>query len=205
MEWKVACEFANKNGYDISKSGVGCGEDHPVHSVSWYDVVKWCNARSQLERLTPVYTTNNAVYKTGKIEPDVNPQANGYRLPTESEWEWAARGAIHSCGYIYCGSNLIDEVAWYRGNSFGAAVDMYSGHGTWPTGLKRPNELGLYDMSGNVQEWCYDEPVKSFRSIRGGDWQSSADECAMCFRVDAYCKPEYRHPTFGFRLARNLL
>ncbi len=130
-----------------------------------------------------------------------------FRLPTEAEWEYAARGGNQSKGYTYSGSNNIDEVAWYDDNS---------GSNPHEVATKAPNELGLYDMSGNVWEWCQDwygsdyyssSPINnptgpssgSHRVIRGGSWYSNATLCRVANRND--CNPTYTNYYYGFRLA----
>ena len=155
------------------------GNIRPVENVSWNDIQEF------IEKL-------NA--KTGKK----------YRLPTEAEWEYAARGGDQSKGYKYSGSNNIDEVAWYTNNS---------GTQTHPVGQKQPNELGLYDMSGNVFEWCSDwygsyssgsqtnptGPAKgSYRVLRGASWNYTAWFCRVSDRY--FYAPSYRSGVFGFRL-----
>jgi formylglycine-generating enzyme required for sulfatase activity len=171
----------------------------PVIFVSWFDAVDYCNWRSQQEGLGEVYQINQQ-------QVDANWQASGYRLPTEAEWEYAARGGQQSQGFEYAGSNNIDEVAWYSENS---------GSKTQPAGQKKANELGLYDMSGNVWEWCWDwkaaYPISatndpkgpdtgSRRVVRGGSWYGYPARVRVANR--SYGTPDLRHGFIGFRLAR---
>ncbi len=137
---------------------------------------------------------NGATYKTGQTDPAVNSAANGYRLPTEAEWEWAARGGNASQGYTYSGSNDVNAVAWIKQNSSDGAKAV---------GTKEPNEIGLYDMSGNALEWCEDKVYGSTRRFRGGSWDNMAYAAAVDIRGDgagAYSRP----PHYGFRIARSL-
>ena len=198
-EWKTMREWAVANSYtDLAGAGEGSGDDHPVQNVSWYDVVKWINAKSQMEGLTPVYQANGATFKSGQIEPTINSAANGYRLPTDAEWEWAARGGVLSQGYTYSGSNDLDAVAWYIYNS---------GSTTHEIGTKASNELGIFDMSGNAWEWVFDAYDGSLRRVRGTGFGNHEDSAAVANR-DGRANPDYRYYDggrngVGFRLARN--
>jgi formylglycine-generating enzyme required for sulfatase activity len=190
-DWAVA------NGYsDLAGVGgtypAGAADSFPVCGVNWYDVVKWSNAKSEKEGLTPVYQLSGATYKTGQSAPTVNSGANGYRLPTEKEWEWAARGGVSSQGYTYSGSDDLNAVGWYVGNSGGETRFI---------GQKAANGSGFYDMSGNVSEWCWDIHESYFRCIRGGSWHAAADLCAVAVR--GYSSPYVRYSYIGFRLARS--
>lgn len=173
----------------------------PLIEVTWYGAVEYCNWLSDQAGLTKVYT----IY-IGAVDCDWD--ANGYRLPTEAEWEYAARGGNKSRGYRYSGSNTIDEVAWHDGNS---------GDETHPVGQKRPNELGIHDMSGNVWEWCWDwydsdyyseSPTNnptgpssgSYRVLRGGGWHSNAGYCRAATR--SHINPTIGSTYSGFRFLR---
>ena len=194
------------------------GNDLPVEQVSWLDCVVFANKLSEKMGLEKVYDIPKDV-KIGMEFDDVdwlgnsetamtlsksvvmNVEANGYRLPTEAEWEYAARGGET---FKYAGSNNLDEVAWYNGNS-----------GTHPVKNKKANGYGLYDMSGNVWEWCWDwysidEPSQnidpqgalsgSFRIYRGGGWYVFARTCRVAYRLSS--PPSDRYGSLGFRLLR---
>ena len=155
--------------------------------VTWYDCLEYCNKRSSIEGLKPCYRIN------GKdVAFDEN--ADGYRLPTEGEWVFAAIGGRRSHGYTYSGSNNIDAVAHYGGNS----------NSIQPVCTKKPNELGIYDMSGNVCEWCWDkyDSSGSGRIIRGGDWSDNIDHCSVFYRTTRDSLSASRYD--GFRLARSV-
>jgi len=177
------------------------GDNLPVEKVSWYDAVEFCNKKSRTEGLTPCYTGSGKNTKC-------NFSANGYRLPTEAEWEYAARGGTQSKGFKYSGSNNIDEVAWFQRNSENKVH---------PVGEKKPNELGIYDMSGNVWEWCSDwydgqyyknssthnpkgpESGKG-RVLRGGRWNTREHEYKITFRNYEY--PLTKIGKLGFRIVK---
>lgn len=130
-------QYADKPLYEIITN-----EKCAVANISFLEVVKYANWLSKIKNLQEVYL----ITEDGKIEWNKN--AKGYRLPTCKEWEWAAKGGNLSKGYKYPGSNNLDEVSWYRNNS-GDVIHI--------PGMKKPNELGIYDMFGNVGEWCWDE------------------------------------------------
>jgi formylglycine-generating enzyme required for sulfatase activity len=176
------------------------GDNLPMEQVSWYDAIEYCNKRSIKEGLTPVYSGSG-----NNIRCDF--KASGYRLPTEAEWEWAAKGGDKDFMiYEYSGSNSVDGVAWYSGNS---------GSRTHAVKTKGANGLGLYDMSGNVWEWCWDwygsyssgsqtDPAGvaggSNRVLRGGSWYDYAQSVRSAYR--SYYTPSYGYGILGLRLVR---
>jgi formylglycine-generating enzyme required for sulfatase activity len=176
------------------------GDDLPVENVSWYDAIEYCNKRSLKEGLTPAYRGSGDSITC-------NFSATGYRLPTEAEWEYAAKGGDKDYLTLsYSGSNNADAVGWHTDNSGGR---------THPVGTKLPNDLGLFDMSGNVWEWCWDwygdypasartDPAGpasgALRVLRGGSWNIYAQYLRSAFR--GYNTPSLRDSYGGFRLVR---
>jgi formylglycine-generating enzyme required for sulfatase activity len=192
----MAQQAANKSGWSL----YGEGDNYPIYYVSWFEAVEYCNKRSVKEGLSPAYRGSG-----NSISCDWS--ANGYRLPTEAEWEYAAKGGNKNfLTYLYAGSSSAGAVAWYSGNS---------GNTTHPVGTKAANDLGIYDLSGNVWEWCWDwkgdygsgaqtNPAGPYsgsdRVERGGSWYFSARYVRSSYRSNS--TPSNRGSHLGFRLVR---
>ena len=215
-KWDEVYNWATNHGYSINRAGSGKAANHPVHTVNWYDCVKWCNARSQKEGRGPAYYTTSSrttVYKTGEIDITDNCVAwkKGYRLPTDEQWEYAARGGVLSKRFPWAGDTISHSQANYNAGyrysydeSFPARDHPdYDDGGypyTSPVGAFGANEYGLHDMSGNVWEWCYDWlPLYegSFRVLRGGGWRHIANRCRVDYRY--HDLPYHCDNSIGFR------
>lgn len=203
-EWKEVINWAKNNGYkNIEHTGMGAADDNPVIVNSEINAMIWCNAKSEMEGLEPVYKIKGRVYKDGPDEkrtskspydrkliriPEIDKEANGYRLPTEIEWEWAAMGGVKSKNYLFSGGNKLSEVGWYDHNSQNTMLPIVYNSprgpfrggegkensipaGTMPVAQKTPNELGIYDMSGNVSEYVSlfteADPLSPHESVKG--------------------------------------
>ena len=225
--WQSVITWATNNGYMFDYYGNGKAPHHPIHSVNWYDAAKWCNARSEMEGCVPCYYTSSTwtqIWRIRRVDIGsdcVDWNCNGYRLPTEVEWEKAAKGGFRVHLFPWSDDSTIDhsranyvhalscaEYAYHP--LFNDGVFPY----TSPVGHFDPNGLGLYDMAGNVEEWCWDkadvwspEPRSphgpsngQYRVVRGGSWANEQAFCRCTYR-QWYC-PADAFNTLGFRTVR---
>ena len=193
--------FCNDNGTQTPPGD----PNFPATFVSWYYAIMFCNWLSDMNSLEHFYTIQEA---NKSIMVKLNKTANGYRLPTEAEWEYAARGGNKSQGTIYSGGDDPLFIAWY----FSLASVLHN------VGEKQPNELGLYDMSGGVAEWCFDyydntyyktspkenpfgPEIGTSRVVRGGHFLSQLEEITVSHR--AGMEPQMEERTQGFRVVKN--
>jgi len=162
------------------------GAELPVECVSWIDAVRFCNARSEREGLTPVYS-----FAADDEDVSCDMSVDGYRLPTEAEWEYACRAGATGAHY-----GELEEIAWYGENACGALHEV---------GGKEPNAWGFHDMLGNVWEWCWDlydsEVYGSYRVLRGGGWSDEHWSCRASVRRGSH--PTFQIDDVGFRIARS--
>ena len=228
--WDEVRDWGRSNGYNDLFPGEGKASNHPLSSVYWYEMVKWCNARSEKEGLTPCYKVNDVVYRNGE-NPAVTCDwsADGYRLPTEAEWEYAARGGqvgqnfpwgdiINHSHANYYNRDFAYESPQNQGWHPEYSDGPYDGSNnfTAPVGSFAPNGYGLYDMAGNIGEfvwdWQGDYPAASqtnprgpatgtYRVVRGGSWLNSAFSNRVSYRGRE--RPNFYFFDYGFRLARS--
>jgi formylglycine-generating enzyme required for sulfatase activity len=214
--WYIVRDWGEGHGYTFQNKGrainsgglvpgafpVSPSKDEPVTIVSWRDVVVWCNAYSEITGKEPVYRnkTDSGILKdsTLNVENLVDKTKialyNGYRLPTEIEWEYAARGGVPSSSepwtYTYAGSNSPGTVAWFYTDS---SSTLHS------VGQKTANSAGLYDMSGSVWEWCFIDSGTNPAVLRGGAWDISFEFCSVANRDNGFYT-DSGHDTMGFRV-----
>jgi sulfatase modifying factor 1 len=229
-QWDEVANWATTNGYEFEGSATASGQPFPVTVVSWYDCIKWCNARSQKEGLPPVYFTNEthtAIYTNGRVDLSadfVNWDGSGYRLPTEAEWEKAARGVLYQNYFPWPSSVVSTNPLTDPLTYLDPTNANYSGLGTTIVASYPANAYGLFDMSGNVSEWCWDywdyyippynltgptngNANSNYRVTRGSDYYFGSsgfgNELTLrCSARDVAWAPESAEAMIGFRCVR---
>ena len=200
-EWKDYCK-KTKQAMPLQPAW-GWSDNNPITNITWYDAIKYCNWLSKEDGLTPAYKLAGP-----NVICDFN--ADGYRLPTEAEWEYAAKGGHKTKSNFFAGGNNSNDIAWFIKNSDKKPHSV---------GTKLPNELGIHDMSGNVWEWCWDWYNKDYykvedtdnpkgpirgekRTVRGGSWDSQENYLRTANRIST--SPDKTNEFYGFRIARTI-
>ncbi len=205
-QWDEVYSWATNNNYLFENSGMGEATNHPVHTVDWYDCVKWCNARSEKEGRDPCYTTNGIIYKAAQADPDCDFGANGYRLATHDEWEYAARGGLVGKRFSW-GDMISHSNANYRGRgaSYSLSSEFHPDYYevgeepfTSPVGSFSTNGFGLYDMVGNVYERAWTSNGAN-RANCSGSWGTDAPNSRV--GKQGYAPPDEENIYSGFRVA----